>query len=500
MKLIIQNPYRVLGILSSASTREVEKQKSKIARFTSAGKEVESDYDFTFLGPFQRTEASIAEALSEIEQNPGKVNHSLFWYVDNGSGDKTALDHIKNGEVDKAIEIWKKSLEHRDIGLSNFSAANNLGTLLMSLENNELIPEGVGYKFRLIESIYFKDFISLVADSNYKVEKEAQVKQTVAQIMKGFEGIEPTTLFSQCPPSVQKSITSKVTENPVSNIENRIETSKTSRKKDPINGYEIGLELYTSTKQDILSFRSAIGSEALEFKLIADNLAKEILQCGIDYFKENSEKGNPAAKSLELCNYAKELALAEHVKERIQENVLAMSEFAGSQASEAEKEKCGEQIDAVTAALDESREKASNLDNAVKVLKACHPNLLLIKEELGATNEFYLSLTSTVVNTALNMVIEIVNNEQNKINKDSSRLSILGGVVNRSVSIMNAMNKLEMNEVTRTRFSENNRTIRGLKSQIDSAKSNNSGGDAVNVIRIIVFIAALLLFAARACT
>jgi hypothetical protein len=126
MKLIIQNPYRVLGILSSASTREVEKQKSKIARFTSAGKEVESDYDFTFLGPFQRTEASIAEALSEIEQNPGKVNHSLFWYVDNGSGDKTALDHIKNGEVDKAIEIWKKSLEHRDIGLSNFSAANNL--------------------------------------------------------------------------------------------------------------------------------------------------------------------------------------------------------------------------------------------------------------------------------------------------------------------------------------------------------------------------------------
>lgn len=500
MKLITQNPYRVLGILSSASTREVEKQKSKIARFTSAGKEVESDYDFSFLGPFERTDTSISEALSEIEQNPGKVNNSLFWYVENGSVDKTALEHIKNGEVDKAIEIWKKTLEHRDIGLGNYSAANNLGTLLMSLDNKDFIPEGVGYKFKLIESLYFKDFISLVADSNYKIDQEAQVKQTVAQMLANFEGVEPTTLFSQCPASVQKSITSTVTENPVANIENRIDSSKAARKKDPANGYEIGLGLYTSTKEDVLSLRSAIGSEAVEFKLIADNLAKEILQCGIDYFKENSEKGNPVAKSLELCNYAKELALADHVKERIQENLLAIEEWGGGQASEAEKEKCGEEIDAVTKALDESREKASNLDNAVKVLKTCHPHLLKIKEELGATNEFYLSLTSAVVNTALNMVIEIVNNEQNKINKDSSRLSILSGVVNRSVSIMNAMNKLEMNEATRTRFSENNRTIRGLKSQIDSAKTSNSGGDAVNVIRIIVFIAALCLFAARACT
>ncbi|MEO9534311.1 MAG: hypothetical protein ABJG68_04885 [Crocinitomicaceae bacterium] len=500
MKLITQNPYRVLGILSSASTREVEKQKSKIARFTSAGKEVESDYDFNFLGSFERTDASIAEALSEIEQNPGKVNHSLFWYVENGSIDKTALEHIKNGEIDKAIEIWKKTLEHRDIGLGNYSAANNLGTLLMSLENSEFIPEGVGYKFKLIESNYFRDFISLVADSTYKIEKEEQVKQTVAQMMKGFEGIQPATLFSQCPESVQKSITSKVTENPVSNIESRIDSAKAARKKDPTDAYNIGLELYNSTKQDILSLRSAIGSEAVEFKLIADNLAKEILQCGIDYFKEHSEKGNPVAKSIELCEYAKELALADHVKERINENFLAIKEWGGGQASEEEREKCGDEIDAVTKALDESREQASNLDNAVKVLKASHPHLLVIKETLGANNEFYLSLTSAVVNTALNMVIEIVNSEQTKINKDSSRLSILSGVVNRSVSIMNAMNKLEMNEQTRTRFSENNRTIRGIKSQIDSAKTSNSGGDAVNVIRIIVFIAALCLFAARACT
>ena len=451
MKLITQNPYRVLGIPSSASTREVEKQKSKIARFISAGKPVETDYDFSFLGPFERSEAAISEALSEIEQNPGKVNHSLFWFVENGRVDTTAFDHIKAGEIDKAIEIWKKTLEHRDIGLGNFSAANNLGTLLLSLDNNDLVPEGVSYKFKLIESNYFKDFISLVADSNYQIGQEDQVKQTVANLLSGFESIPPATLFGQCPPSVQKSITSKVTESPLSNIENRIDTSKAARKKEPGDGYNIGLELYNGTKQDVLELRSAIGSESVEFILIADNLAKEILQCGIDYFKEHSEKSNPVAKSLELCGYAKELALADHVKERIEENLLAMQEWGGGQASQEEKEKCGEDIDAVTAVLDENRNKAASLDTAVKVLKMAHPHLLRIKETLGASNEFYLSLTSAVVNTALNMVIEIVNLEQNKINKDSSRLSILSGVVNRSVSIMNAMNKLEMNEQTRTR-------------------------------------------------
>ncbi|MBT8244705.1 MAG: hypothetical protein HKP48_11485, partial [Winogradskyella sp.] len=74
MKLITHNPYRIAGILSNATERELQKQKTKIKAYSKVGKEIKSDFDFQILESIHRTENSVTKAFSNVEQNQDKVN------------------------------------------------------------------------------------------------------------------------------------------------------------------------------------------------------------------------------------------------------------------------------------------------------------------------------------------------------------------------------------------------------------------------------------------
>ncbi len=506
MNLINQNPFRVAGILASASARELEKQKSKIVRFASVGKEIESPYDFNFLSPIARTEAESNKAFALIEQNHGRVNHALFWFADNGPIDAPALEYLTAGDVAKAREIWQKVTDNKPVSENNFSYYNNLGTLLLSQNDTADMQAGTALKFALINSVVFKSFIGLVADANYAVDSQMQIEQTVEQLMNGlenhpsFEGTQFMNLFANCPDEIKLAVSRKFTEDPLHNIDNRIEAAKSTRKKDPKDAYDAGMELYKSTQADVLALRSTLSSEATQFKLVADKLAKEILQCGIDYFKALNDSGNPAPKAIEIIKLAKEITRNEQVLDRINDNIEAIGEWGGGQPTEEEREKVEEHYNVITEAIDENvTAHTNNLDPIVKFVKTCRPRLAKIKEELGADNEFYIAISSTVTNITLNTVIDIVNREQGKLKYNHSHLNSLSATVTRSVGILNALDKVAMNSQTKERFNENKRTITSIKSQLNTAKNRKAGNDVGNVIRIIIGIAVFLIFAARSC-
>ena len=129
MKLIHKNPYRIAGIFSNATERELQKQKAKIKAFTKVGKEINFDIDFSVLEKVDRTEKTIEKAFSNIEQNQDKVNNSLFWFLKTSPFDETAIAYLINGDGEKAIEIWSKVTVNKEVNSKNFSAFNNIGTL-----------------------------------------------------------------------------------------------------------------------------------------------------------------------------------------------------------------------------------------------------------------------------------------------------------------------------------------------------------------------------------
>ena len=150
MELIKNNPYRIAGILSNATTKELEKQKGKIKAYSKVGKEIKSDFDFQILGIIDRTEDSVNKAFSNVEQNQDKVNFSLFWFLNANPFDNTAIEYLKNGDAEKAVEIWEKVTTDKDVNSKNFSAFNNLGTYKLLSKNKPDIKTGIDAKIKLV--------------------------------------------------------------------------------------------------------------------------------------------------------------------------------------------------------------------------------------------------------------------------------------------------------------------------------------------------------------
>ena len=146
MHNITYNPYRIIGILSNASAREIQAIKGKLTAFAKVGKEIKSEYDFPFLDSIERNQNKIEKAFSAIQQSKEMLENSLFWFLNTNSFDETAINYLRNGDKEKAIEIWEKVTTQKEVTPKNYSCFNNIGTLKLLGESQEEIKEGIEKK------------------------------------------------------------------------------------------------------------------------------------------------------------------------------------------------------------------------------------------------------------------------------------------------------------------------------------------------------------------
>lgn len=331
MEIINKNPFRVAGILANSSAREVERQRGRIKAFARVGKRIDSEYDFNFLDRIDRTEDEINLAFSQLEQNKDKVNYSLFWFLNASPFDSTALGYLKNNDPEKAIEIWEKVTQNKPITASNFSSINNLSTYRLLSTSEASLKEAIKSKFALIDSYYFESFIHEVADETFSIEKKKQKDKLVDEFIKVFKSKYSTKqlidLFDECDEQVKKYVAKKFTRNPLNNIESKIEKAKNERKKYPSKAYSTGRKLIKDTMSDLSLLQSILNSSDLKYKMIADNLANEVMQCGIDYINKMDDdelENSHVDSAIGLIKKAKSIAVSQLTIDRAKENISAM--------------------------------------------------------------------------------------------------------------------------------------------------------------------------------
>ena len=342
MNSIQNNPYRIAGILSNATAREMQRQRGKIKAFASAKKEITSEFDFNILNKIDRTEEVIGKAFSNIEQNKDKVNNSLFWFVNANPFDNTAIEYLKNGNSEKAQEIWNKVTSGKDVNSSNFSAFNNIGTLQLLSKTKLEIKEGIEAKIKLIESDYFENFVHSVADQTFTIDNKKQSKLLVDELLTQFKNqyssADALDLFSNCSSSTQNYLSKKFTEEPLHNVESSIESTKKKRNKNKADAYSFGLKLFVDSKDDLQLLKSLLGSSDLKYKMTADNVAKEVMQCSIDYFNESQENNsskNYLKKAMKLVKLADSIAVSKLTKDRAKDNLASLTEMKDKELSQA---------------------------------------------------------------------------------------------------------------------------------------------------------------------
>ena len=499
MQLITNNPYRIAGIIANSSEKDIQKQKSKIKRFSEVGKEITSEYDFPFFSSLQRGNSIIDKAFSDIEQNQNKVTHSLFWFINLNSIDNAAIQYLISGNKEKAFEIWEKLTDEKEINFKNFSAFNNIGTLYLLEDSKEKQKQGVTTKIKLIESINFKYFINTVADETFTIEANKQIEILIDELLAQFKDkysiANTIDLFSNCNETTQKYLSQKFTEAPIHKIETQIEQTKNKRIKDKFNAYQFGADLYKNTKNELAQLKSILGITNLQYQMLADGVANEILQCSIDYFNNNLDRGgddNYTEKAMNLAKLTDGIAVNKRIKDRIKDNVSTFEEMKDRELSQA--------IEVLKSIKDAYEQACRGIDNQVGELIFPERGSLVFPD----FNSINWDKVGKMKKNALNWdkVIEFVmkaiprqNIEKIKLSKNQTKITELKALVD---FLFGKLGYLQKNQVKYLRYWESisvaSITIDTAKEATQKALAEEKDNPIENILLFVGIVIWILMF------
>jgi hypothetical protein len=436
MNAVKNNPYRTLGLFGNSTEKELQKQIATIKRFAEVGKTKAFDYDFPFFGEVVRSTEKVQEAASKIEQAKNKVHYALFWFLNSGHIDEAALNNLKEGHIEKATEIWEKTLKDSTVTAKNFAAISNLSTLQLGIVtyNGSFDPEkftaSIELKGKLIMSEACNSFITTVIGEGISINKETILKEfadEVMQIIKPYlnksNGIKSSQLinaFSSFPNEIRQYVSGKFTDRPINNIENQIEKTKQKRNDNSNNATEYGEELYKNTKEDLVFLKNIWGANNVQYQMIANKLANEIMQCAIEFYNyhQNKDTGiDPGDNALKIAKYSLSIVPTGQVKNRIEENTKPIQEWVNEKPVRHQQEIVKGEILFITKQLIDFQKKSDSISVAVSFVNSCKIKLDEIKLKLSPQNETYLKLCTAVASNAQGMVVSVVNDAMGKRNK-----------------------------------------------------------------------------------
>ncbi|MFC1708440.1 hypothetical protein ACFL2J_00070 [Candidatus Omnitrophota bacterium] len=105
---------------------EVLKRVNEIKVKKSLGMDVAYDFDFPWMGPIDRSEQNVLNALQRLENPLTRIKEELFWFWLDTETDKKAIDYLISGERQGAHNIWKEVIaSNSEFNIRSISAFVN---------------------------------------------------------------------------------------------------------------------------------------------------------------------------------------------------------------------------------------------------------------------------------------------------------------------------------------------------------------------------------------
>lgn len=490
MNCIYNNPYRILGVYAGASAKEIAANTSKLKAYLKVGKTVEFPADFIILLPvLDRSQSVLDAALAKINLPQDKIQNALFWFVKGNSIDEIALNHLQIGNKEKALQIFG----HKE----TYSSLHNQGVLSFI---NEDWGEGIRCITTMLHADYYREeFVKTIAGENFQISEEDLAHLFIDSLLESIQSQELLQLFLDSGSSSDDDdyLKEKVVGEPIKIINNEIERAKTVDDKDAPRCYAAGVALISKTKKPLELIKELLDAEDIQYQHIADKLANQILQCGINYYN-NSNDEDDIEKALKLQQFALSIAATKMAKDRCQQNVKILLQMKEKKSIEAD-------VNFITTQLKGFHLKLNTIANSRLLVTSCHPKLQNIKNVLGESNDLYLKISSAVANNALGMLIEVINSGQTISTNVTN--GVLDDLIKQALSVMSEIDTLDMMPSERSHFNENEKTLKGLQVQIvsvalrevfqtcksDNSTSTSSSSDSESSVGWIVLIVVVII-------
>lgn len=505
MDIISGNPYRLLGVYSNSPIKDRIANANRMKAYLKVGRSVSFPLDLLNLIPAPlRIVENMEHANGSINLPKDQLKYALFWFIKVTSIDEIAMGYLQEGETEKAKELFGKK--------ETFSSLINLGVL--SLIQNDQVTAVQTITKVIHNNDYRVAFVEAVCGNTYQLSEDDLSRLFMDELLIEIPAQNLMQLFLKYGISIEDNIylKNKAIDEPIAIINAEIAKARSLKNDDSDAQYSAGVTLMNSTKESLGIIRSILKKNDIQYQMIMDNLAKQILQCGINYYN-NSKELDSAIKAMPIQKYALHIAVGTLTKDRCKENVDILQKIidelppldvlrednqirqALERFTQHKKRSSLESALFPMSRLIGSEPTENDLESVYTLLHDTKIELDRIKKQVTVSCDYYWKMTDLIVNCALSEVIEYVNaiTSRSQPHLSFEREQTLRNlkVANNAMRIMNILDKFDMTSDFKTkRYAPNKNTLMDLKKQLNVSNQNSNSGCMIWIIIAIVGLVA----------
>ena len=478
LSIIKNNPYRVLGVYSNSPMKDIVSNEGKMKAFFKVGRTVNYPLDLPSLLPsIERNEEIVTNAKSQIALPEDKFRYAQFWFVKASDEDEAAFNWLFSGSIDKAIELWSQqdsAASYQNRMICYFIQEDLDNALQMVCNIYE--PMDAGY-FTLV-NLNCMELLKLIMGEDNSVSGSGVDEHFLDTLVENYGS---DVILKKMPDCILKGqLVDSISKKLISDIHNHINTSN-NKNQSAKERLGTGRQLMTTTRPLLIELKKIISPTDNRYQMIADKLSLAILQCGIDYFNNSDDNSEAAPKAMTLQKYALSIAVGDLAKERCQENVNILQNIIDALPPQ----EVYAEDKAIKDLLSNFLNKPDEISYSVTLLNGAKPHIDKIKTKLGATNSYYLKISTQVISYALHNVIEEVNNAMNNLEQSSQTKSVpttqdVLAVLNLRTTLQSAWNATKIMDTFdiepsfKSRYNKNRSSLMSLCDDVGISTSSYS--------------------------
>jgi flagellin-specific chaperone FliS len=466
VELVLNNPFRVLGLSATASTRDITKRITDLETFAELGKEKTYPYDFPAFGLLDRSLEAVKDAARKIEQVEGRLFHSFFWFRAGDSVDELALDSLAVGKVDEAVELWDKQLSKK--GPKKYTWRLNRGVLRLvqanpgRLEKSEMDEalEDLGF---VIDDDLDHSIRDVLSGNESGLDRESLWRRVVDEIVGlvhsssgspyGKNALHIVESFWSFPAEARDYVSSKIVNPLIEEVNDAIKVSEELRSDEDLEALNDKNQL-KKVEHIIKDLEEVLGEEDIRFQTIANAYADEACKCAV---KALNDFKNPKL-AMAIIQWADGLPSFSRVRSRITENLETIQEWVEQDEDD---ELFGELVKKL-------KEDLYTLTQASTMLENMKQELAKVKAKVGAADKRYITISSACAHRILGFLIERVNKAQD-VFKSRNNLADLQSTISQATEVTRKLLLLDLDVETRARVRKNLETIEGISTSLTAA-------------------------------
>ena len=321
--LVGKNPYRILGVYANATSKEMQKNLSRISAFAKVGRSEGFPTDFSAAfrvasalmrvefeaAVFEpgRDEAAVAAALAQLHSAGDRLLHLCFWWTCATPADEAAFRKLETGDLMGALAVWNR--------------AHNVSAVVNAMTTSWLLADTatVGAKAEELFCTMGDELCALV-DPTLRLEPEALIRRFFVALTE--VGCRVETL-PQGTHEVWRRLWSEYAAMPYLRAIEKEVAAAASLGDVPAENLQAAKRLKALAVRVLPQLKKIYADDVLAYQVQADKLAEAVLQRAIVFFNE-SGGGEAVYQAMPLQQYALSIAEGEPARQRCRENVTVL--------------------------------------------------------------------------------------------------------------------------------------------------------------------------------